>query len=59
MYEIRVTGNTLEKQIEFARIARQETIDRTESSFAGNGKMTQDQYKQSMKLADEMASKLR
>lgn len=49
----------LERDMYFARIARELTIDRTETSFGGEGKMTQKEYKEAMELADKLASKLR
>lgn len=54
---MRAKRNTLEKQMEFQRIARREEIDRTESSFAGNCRLTQKQFNESMKHADKVARK--
>lgn len=56
-YDMRAKRNTLEKQMEFQRIARREEIDRTESSFAGNCRLTQKQFNESMKHADKVARK--
>lgn len=56
-YEIRANRSTAEKQMEFQRIARKEEIDRTESSFAGNCRLTQKQFHESMRRADKVASK--
>ena len=56
-YDVRANRNTVEKQMEFRRIVRREEIDRTESSFAGNCRLTQKQFNESMKAADKVARK--
>ncbi len=45
------------KQMEFQRIVNCEKIDRTESSFAGNGKLSQEKMKENFDLAQRVSRK--
>lgn len=53
--EMRASRNTVEKQIEFRNIIQKEAIDYIETSFASNCRMTQKQFEEAMKHADEVA----
>ncbi len=55
--EMRASRNTVQKQIEFRNIILKEAIDYTETSFAHNCKMTQGQFEDAMKHANEVARK--
>lgn len=55
--EMRVSRNTVAKQMKFRDIIRKEAIDYTETSFASNCRMTQKQFEEAMKHADEVAKK--
>lgn len=55
-YQIRETDAAIKLQMNFQCIAIQEKIDRTESSFAGNGKMTQKTFERNMEIAEEVSS---
>lgn len=55
--EMKASRNTVQKQIEFRNIIRKEAIDYTETSFASNCRMTQKQFNEAMKHADEVARK--
>ena len=57
VYEVRANRNTVSKQIEFQNIIRKEAIDRTETSLGGPCRMTQKQFNEAMKQADEVARK--
>lgn len=58
VYESRGKRSNLESEIVFRRIMQREDVDRTETSFCGNIRLTQKQFEDSMKHADEVAKKL-
>ena len=55
----RITGGSkrIKDQIELQRITFDAKIDRTESCFAGRSRQTEQQYRESAKLAAKSASK--
>ena len=57
IYEIRSNRSTVEKQIECRNIITKEAIDRTETSFGGESRITQKQFEQMMSDADKVAKR--
>ena len=55
MGESRQPSNVRRNILEFERIAKQNRIDRTETSFAGESKMTMRDLKEAAKRRREMA----
>lgn len=56
-YEIRSNRNTVSKKIELQNIIQKEAIDRTETSFGGPCRITQKQFEEAMRQADEVAKR--
>lgn len=58
VYESRGRRSKLQVEVALRRMMAREAIDhRTETSFAGNSRLTQKQFKEYMKHADEVAKK--
>ncbi|MBQ8625951.1 MAG: hypothetical protein IJ419_07315 [Agathobacter sp.] len=57
MGESRQTSNVRRNIIEFERIAKQNRIDRTETSFAGESRMTMKDLKEAAKRRQELVDK--
>lgn len=54
-YEGRETDTSIELQMQFQFIALEDKVDRTESTFSGNGKMTQERFEENMTIADKVS----
>ena len=56
-YETRGGKDDAQKQMEFQHIVNREKIDRTETSFAGNGRLSQNKMKKNFDLAQRVSRK--
>jgi len=57
VYESRGKRSNLETEMALCRIMERQEIDRTETSFASNDRLTQKQYEEYRKHAKEVAKK--
>ena len=57
VYESRGRRSNLEAKMALYRMQQRAKLDRTETSFASNARLTQKQFKEYMKHADEVAKK--